>query len=275
MTVTKGKPAKQAQHNLFQRKVPFSSIPDILAELDQLERTTRPSDGAKAAHGKDRKARRALELAGRLVTAVAGWAVDHQLGLALEGLAPVYQTREPAPPKKYLAAQLAKVNRHDHEIAGATSPPRGLSPTVARRVLANLLDADPGAFTPRLTIPLARALRALDYNEVLPILQPLKAKRKVSLSKLRTQMMAVLFVEHRVAGGMKRSDAIDMVAKAFQVGNETLRSWKIRLRKEFGPLEMESRIANAKDPTSSIMFNDKSMNSVARSYVRLQGRGGA
>jgi hypothetical protein len=278
MTVTKkGKPAKQALPNSFQRKFPFTSIENILAELNQLEQTTRPSDGTKSALGKDKKAQLALELAGRLVSAVAGWAVDHQLGLAHKGLAPVYQTKEPSPQKRYLAAQLAKVDKHDHEIAGATLPPR-LSPTVARRALLNLLDADPGAFTPRLTIPVRRALRALDYNEVLPIFQPLKAKRKVSLSKLGKQKMAVLFVEHRVARGMKRSDAIDVVAKAFQVGDETLRSWKIRLRKEFGPLEMESSIAEAKDaegPASLMLYGDETMNAVAKSYVKLNGPGGA
>jgi hypothetical protein len=54
---------------------------EILNALDILERESRPSLGADA-KGKDIAARNAIALAGGLIDYVAGWAIDHQKGLA-------------------------------------------------------------------------------------------------------------------------------------------------------------------------------------------------
>jgi hypothetical protein len=275
MTVTK-KAARRTppRDSAFQRSPHFKRASAYLAELAELESATEPSGGAKTARGKDKKAIRALEIARRLVQGVAGWAIDHQVGLALQLRSPVRQTAEPLPHRKYLSAELAKVDRHDHEIAGATLPAAGVSAAVARRALLNLLDANPGAFNAVITHPARHALRALDYNEVLPIFEPLKNKRKVSWSKLQKQRMAVLFVEHRVSRGMKRYVAVEKVANAFNVSTDTVRSWKPRLRREFGPLEMESSMAYARDPGDAVvaLYSEKSLNSVAKSYVKLHHR---
>jgi|SRR6516165_6603648 len=58
----------------------------LIDRLMELERKTDPKNGMQSAKGKDLAAFCALKIAGQLVSALAGWALDHQAGLALEGL---------------------------------------------------------------------------------------------------------------------------------------------------------------------------------------------
>src|SRR6202140_644747 len=60
-------------------------VSHLLGRLDELEKQTRPSGGTVTSKSKDMAAFDALELAGELVAAVAGWAIDHQIGLAAKG----------------------------------------------------------------------------------------------------------------------------------------------------------------------------------------------
>jgi hypothetical protein len=69
----------------YRRARPVRPVRKLLFNLAALEKTTRPQEGAVTARGKDRKAVEALNLANQLVRAVAGWAIDHQMGLALRG----------------------------------------------------------------------------------------------------------------------------------------------------------------------------------------------
>src|SRR5262245_19057288 len=87
----------------------------LLRELAKLEAETDPKHGPASTKDKDRKAFIALNLAGKLVRAAAEWAIDHQVGLAREGLSFV-----PSGPSQlknvpeYLAARAA-VDDHKHE----------------------------------------------------------------------------------------------------------------------------------------------------------------
>jgi transposase-like protein len=69
---------------------------------------------------------------------------------------------------------------------------------------------------------------------------------------------------------MKRYVAVERVADAFNIGTDTLRSWKSRLRKEFGALDLESGMAQARseDATATGLFEDRSLNFTAKSYVK-------
>src|SRR5271163_1769507 len=58
----------------------------LMDRLQELKQKTHPEGGSKSAKNKDLAAFEALQLAGVLVQCVAGWAVDHEAGLALEGL---------------------------------------------------------------------------------------------------------------------------------------------------------------------------------------------
>ena len=63
-----------------------SYVASLIDKLSELERKTNPEGGARTAKRKDLAAFRALRTAGKLVNALAGWALDHQAGLALKNL---------------------------------------------------------------------------------------------------------------------------------------------------------------------------------------------
>ena len=123
----------------------------LVSRLLDLRARTDPASTEGTAKGKDLLAFEALCVAGDLVEALAGWAIDHQIGLASEGLAfvplqPSGTTNHP----EYLEARAA-VDNHRHEYAGAALrvSPDGLTDlTVARQLIINLLQANPGGFPP-------------------------------------------------------------------------------------------------------------------------------
>ena len=149
-------------------------INDLVEELLQLQAETHPSAGV--APYKDRSSRRALSKASNLVSMLAGWAIDHQAGLRINGTEPW-----PVPPggvadddPAYKAVQEA-ADDHRHEAAG--SEYLGWFRTVRdpktdRAVLAALLDSLAPAVPSSLFSDASRALRALSFGEVQPLLQP-------------------------------------------------------------------------------------------------------
>jgi len=99
----------------------------MLNLLDQIERDTRPSLGS-IVREKDYSAYKALRIAGDLVNYVAGWAIDHQRGLAQQGV-------RFSPYEKFLFHPSEE--SHKEEIEGASRGP--LDPVQARRFLFNML----------------------------------------------------------------------------------------------------------------------------------------
>jgi len=63
-----------------------ASAGELIDQLHRLEQETHPKDGLKSANRKDLRAFEALDVAGQLIDALAGWALDHQVGLALKNL---------------------------------------------------------------------------------------------------------------------------------------------------------------------------------------------
>ena len=59
-------------------------IEHLLKRFAEYEAKSHPDNGEQGAMGKDLLAFSALQCAGRLVHAVAGWEIDHQVGLALQ-----------------------------------------------------------------------------------------------------------------------------------------------------------------------------------------------
>ena len=220
----------------------------LLARLAELEKQTNPAGGDETAKGKDLAAFEALSFAGDLVGAVAGWAIDHQCGLAQSGLK--FVPLQPSGTKDHpeYRDQRAEVDRHGHESEGAAVA-RSLTfdPRVARNALYNLVLANPGGFPSGLQQLLLQALRALDYGEATPIFQPEAEHRKRSYQELRLQLEALGFVEYRVGTGYKKQKAQEDVAVVFGVATETIRTWEKRLRDEFGRLEVSRTLWFAKN----------------------------
>jgi len=247
MTVTKKgiSPKRKRLGNDHRRSSPVRSSRELLAKLATLEKTTRPAKGPQTALGKDRKAVEALNLASELVRAVAGWAIDHQMGLASRAQESLVEILPELSNLTIYKIAIAEVDNHQLEIEGAKE--EGLtSPILVRQALMNLLQTNPGGFPKKLTRIALSALQALDYNEVHPVLQPNKGRRKIGISDLNMQLSILIWVEHYVGRGFKTHEALHRVAEAFGVAPPTLRSWKLRLRKELGALKLENWLENAR-----------------------------
>lgn len=223
-------------------------IDRLLALRDESDpRTTNGND-------KDAMAFEALRVVGDLVDCLSGWAIDHQVGLALKGLEFV-----PRPPQEvrqlsdYGTAKAA-VDSHEHEFKGVEHRGKLLPPDVQRKVAINLLRANPGAFPGSVANGLEQGLRALEINDVLPILQSTPAGRKVEYRERILQLRALGFAQFRKATGlMTLAEGYEEVARAYGgVDAETIRHWEARLREDIGAVAVSAEIRFAKNAGSYI-----------------------
>ena len=219
----------------------------LIDQLLQLEASTDPRDGVTSATGKDLKAYRALRFAGDLVQKLAGWAIHHQTGLALEGRRFVSRWPTGTLRKSLYLKELAAVDHHRHEVAGAKAARQPQDPVTDRRILANLLQGNPGAFPRNLVLRVGEALHALDLGESRPLFRRSNRRRKVSLEELELQLRAVEFRDYRRARGGTKHSATTEVAAAYGIDPETLLSWEKRLPREFGALAVERRVIFARN----------------------------
>lgn len=221
-----------------------------LSHLDEAEKKTRPMLGGQSAEAKDLAAFGALKEAAWLVHHVAGWAIDHQRGLALRGLSFVpLQPNQTKTHPDYLQGR-AVVDSHEHEKAGAQVEASELDPATARRIMINILVPMAG----HLGIPpkMINALRALDFGEVAPELRRVETNAKQGLTERQLQLRAISYVEYEVAKGRKKGLAQVEAAKEFGVqhtdlGSDTVRGWEAQLREFFGDLEVDRTIAIARN----------------------------
>jgi hypothetical protein len=230
-----------------------SYVRHMLVRLDDLEKKTRPSSGEAGAARKDIEAFHALRIARDLVKYVAGWAINHQMGLGSESLkfVPLQPSGTKTHPQ-YLSER-SIVDSHVHEKTGAVvSLKDDGNAETARKCLINLLRANPGAIPGWLQYKTIESLEALDYGEVQPMLAPLSTGRKRDLTILRLQLSAIGMVAYRHKLGRLKKDAVAEVAGVLNVGSNTLRSWETRLRSEFGRLEVDRTISFAENHASWI-----------------------
>lgn len=231
----------------------------LLDRLDHLEKKTRPSASwDDVAEGKDLAVFEALRFAGDLVRYVAGWAIDHQVGLAREGLkfVPLQPSGTEQHPQ-YLSERSA-VDRHHHEKEGGILPFKDENDAlVARRCLVNLLRSNPGAMPTWLAQKAIDGLEALDYGEVQPLFAPVNSGRKRDLTMLKLQLRAIAMVAYRRGLGLSKEKALAEVGGALNQSPHTLLSWEARLKNEFGPLEVARTVSFAQNHASWIAHERK------------------
>jgi hypothetical protein len=244
------KPGSQEHHDPL---IETAYVKHLLARLDDLEIGTRPSGGEVTAARKDIEAFEALNIAGQLVQYVAGWAINHQIGLGAENLkfVPLQPSGTRLHPQYLLERSI--VDSHLHEkTGGAYRLSDDGNAEAARKCLVNLLRANPGAMPSWLQYMTIKSLEALDYGEVQPMLAPLATGRKRDLTLLRLQLEALGMVAFRQKLGRLKKDAVADVAGVLNVGANTLLSWETRLRSEFGRLEVDRTISFAQNHASWI-----------------------
>jgi hypothetical protein len=137
----------------------------LIERLGELEKQTRPSGGMEASKGKDLAAFDALELAGELVAHIAGWAIDHQIGLAAKGWQ--FVPLQPSGTKNHpeYIENRSLVDSHEHERVGAQQRYGSHDPAFLRKCLANLVLLNSGGWPHWLCEELAEAIETLEYGE--------------------------------------------------------------------------------------------------------------
>jgi hypothetical protein len=216
----------------------------ILNALDILERRTRPSLGADA-QGKNRAASNAIAFAGELVDYVAGWAIDHQRGLAQRTLGQGLSSQNKIPSNqmeglpKYLILGPPDEDQRD-EAEGALRRP--LEPAQNRRFLFYVLRE----MAPALVISdVVEAIEALDYGETLPIFQSAPTSKRTGLIQYRARLKAITFVEYESKKGIKKRFSVEKVADAFAVTRDAVKDWRVDLRAALGKREVEMAVERA------------------------------
>jgi hypothetical protein len=227
----------------------------LLGRLDELEKQTRPSGGSATSKSKDMAAFDALELAGELVACVAGWAIDHQIGLAAKGLQ--FVPLQPSGTKdypEYLEGR-TRVDSHEHEKAGARETGDKRGPEFLRKCLMNLLLLNPGGWPVWLCQQTSDAIERLEYGETTPIFDPVRDGRKRNLPMRKLERDALAMVAfRRQAYNMTKEDALSEVAGALGVSPDTIKSWEWRLKgaSGFGRLEVDRHLSFAKNHASFV-----------------------
>ena len=220
-------------------------VNDVLALSD----ATHPDKGVAAEVDKDLKAWTALVRMRELTETIAGWAINHQTGLAVEGLralsslasADINENPE-------YDENLSRLNSHEREQTGKRvyEETEKLSPLLARKILTNILSANPGGFNFDLNRMLVQAMQALEFGETLPILKRVESNRKVQWQDLQHQLRAISLIEYRNTRGMKKRAAQEDVARAYGMSADAVRGWEHAVRAALGNLQVHEEIASAR-----------------------------
>jgi transposase-like protein len=236
-------------------------VRDMLLQLDQLERQTDPQhpDGE---YDKDASANKALRIVSDLCDYVSGWAMDHKIGLAIEGIGniPDLPARMRTPDYDELRKSASS---HRHEAAGQS---RDLTSGVQRKALSNIFNAIAASRRETLFDPLAEALQALEFGERLPLFQAPKDGRKRQFRELRLQLYALCFIEYKDALGSPKNELQSEVAETFGVSFHTVRGWDRQLRTQLDPFYLANALSRARICGEADRENDST------SFDRFWGR---
>lgn len=230
-------------------------IDRLLGNLAELEKQTDPDAGDETAERKDYRAFDALSIAMDLVECVAGWAIDHQIGLAAAGLQ--FVPIQPIGTKNHpdYLKELRAVNTHEHERVGSRYNRDNWpnTPQFRRLALINLLATMHTNSLSEITHEATEALRALEFGETLPLVDPNLSGRKTKYRALLLQLKSIGMVEYLVALDIKKLAAQVTVGEYFGVSDSTLRTWEKRLRQEesgIGALKVSREIEWARNAAS-------------------------
>jgi hypothetical protein len=226
------------------KRVPLSENSIVLGMLDsiqKLEEQSRPGENYSAA-GKDMAAFEALSVAAILVNQIAGWALDHQRGLAEKGLKFVPSVPTGAKSSAAYLESKASVDTHEHERLG--SQRNELSIAQQRRFVINILRAmDLGLGLP---YEFVEALEGLEFGETLPLVEPIHTRKRTGLTTYRAKLTAIAFVEYQSKKGVKKHQSMDEVARAFGQSGDAVKDWPVDLRQVLGNSEVDHILTHAR-----------------------------
>jgi hypothetical protein len=215
------------------------------------------------ATGKDLAAFQALVRAAWLVHYAAGWALDHQRGLAEKELqfVPLGPSQTKKSPE-YLQ-QRAAVDDHDHERRGSAQA--HLSPNQARQLVLNILRPMSGHL--RLPPEFIEALEALEFGQTLPIIEKKATRKRTGLVEFRAKLTAIAYIEYQYVKGVKKHASTEIVADKFAVGREVVKDWPVEVRSALGNLAVQRTIITAQSSARIYLMECRSdFEILAREY---------
>lgn len=193
----------------------------MLKLLEDFENLTQPSVGEHTAVGKGEKAASALRIAGNVVELMAGWAIDHMIGVELSEQKPLHKrAKEYSEYDSHLFEECgASYDWTDHKIN------RRVAATMVRELLPEILADE-----------LFTSLDALDAGEVLPMLEATThtGQKGPKLTLAHERMKALKHVAYRQGKGMSGAKAREEVAEVYdhyvdkRITVRMIADWKIR-----------------------------------------------
>ena len=216
-----------------------TEVVHLLERLDKLERETQPGVDAR---DKDFAASEALHLASALVDFVAGWAIDHEMGKVRLGLSSIPVPPEKGKPSREYEERRAQVDNHELERIGALKEPLDL--VSARRFTNNLLRAMGTSL--RIPEEIIEAIEALDYGEILPILQKASTTKRTGLVAYRARLSAIAFIDYENEKGILKEVSREKVEEAFAVTRDAVKDWKAELQVALGTFEVNDVLEDAR-----------------------------
>lgn len=234
-------------------------IASLLAELEGLATRHDPSHGESSAHGKDLAAFQAIRLASRLTELVAGWAIKHQIGLAIQGLEYVPRGPEDLKEDSSLKAALEAVDQHAHEYNGhdVVQVFEEQPPKVVQRLLFNIFR--PQANLPyTIYLPLVEGLQALLHGSRPSVFSPLVAGQKKPFKKRVLILRAIGFVAFKHRVGSKKADAEAFVLKAYGAKSDKIDSWVKQAKEWFSEWRVRLEVELA-ERAASVVLNYRQM----------------
>ena len=215
-----------------------TEILEIIGKLRGLYRATQPDGGGRTASGKDINARTALGLAAFLFKDLAGWAVDHHVGLALAGVSPAPKPINEEQPDDWHRQRTAGADSHEHEATAAQY--EFADPILNRQIAAQLLTVD-APLPSRLAYELVRALQALEVGERLAILDREGRGSGVSYRQDELRRRAMLHLEYRAGLRIRADERIEQISSAYKISKSTVEQWRKEFKDELHDAKQRAR----------------------------------
>jgi hypothetical protein len=267
--------------------------------LHEIQEGTDPKRGEATETGKDLAAFEALEIVGVIARSLAGWAIDHQLGLAIADKQFVgltgYQTKEHP---DYLSMR-SEVDIHEHELKGAAvaSSNGDLTGSQMRRFLRNLLYPNSLGMLKNQQMQFVKALDAAQFGEPNDFFIYGSRRSRKNFSKAHELMFeALAYVRfHKQLDGTEIRDGWADVSIAFGVEINTVKGWSSELKAHHGALRVAEceamakhaaeyvKVANCENSTTSLKllaanghlahYDRKRLDEYGEEYQKLERSG--
>jgi hypothetical protein len=248
-----------------------NEILEILEKLLNLQEASHPKNGDAAALGKDLRAQEALKLTAYVVRYFSGWALDHQVGLALAGMRSLPPTDHLGKEDLFQEAR-TEIDSHRHQMAGTdfrfdAHDPDATTPKIDGKLLQsllfNLMNTNPLGLDDRWKQEYCIAMDAASLQDS-HMFFPNRSghntnKRLIDALKLR----AVGHVYFRHYKDMNKLRARDEVGGAYGVSIDTIKRWESQLNSEIDAVrlsyEISTAIHNAEKYSLSRQARDKEL----------------